>query len=174
MGEAIITRRVSVGVSGAELLADIEVTSAVTQVDITGLNITSDDEILLVSDVVTNLGAIAPRLYVNGNYTATNYYAQNLSVDNTSISAARVNYPYLMYGNANRNVFNNTRIKLTEGGYFTYQSSSCSDYLIAIFMAEYYGTSTFTMSTITNLRIDGNGNQFGIGSRFQLYKLGGA
>ena len=68
MGECVLTRR-SVVKNEYQKLADITVSgSAVTQVDISGLNIGKGEEIVLVSDIVNPIAsAVEYYLYQNAN-----------------------------------------------------------------------------------------------------------
>jgi len=160
-----------------ELLADITVSTATTTVDITGLNIDKDDEILLVSDIVdgTTTGC-SVSIYPNNNTTATNYYRQQLYAASTSVFGARANNAEYAYCDPNDKILGMVRIKLTNTGYFAWQSSHVYTYDEAdVQLLERYGTSTFTMSGVTSLRIASvETNGLGIGSRFQLYRTGGA
>ena len=178
MSEGILTRRVSIDAVEAELLADIEVTgSAVTQVDITGLNTTEDDEILLVSDIVNPLGSsISYSLYANGNVTATNYYRQELFVSGTTKLGERLNDSLAFFVSNNQKTLTFSNIKLTESGYFTTQNRGVLNYGgSGVAIISRYNTSTFTMASITSLNIiSAIASGIGVGSRFQLYKIGGA
>lgn len=176
MAEAVLTRR-SVVKNEYELLADITVSSATTQVDITGLNIGKDEEIVLIADVYNPTASGTPlSILVNGNYTVTNYYTQYISVNGTSVTAGRENNANLQYHDPVRKLLAIAKIKLTNSGYFVWQSDANRAYDLGsqLFYVPIYGTSTFTLSSITSLRISvGVANAIGIGSRFQLYKIGG-
>ncbi len=156
----------------AKKIADIIVSSATTQVDITGLDIDKDSEYMLVSDCVHN-GNTQFRLYANANYTDANYYTQYMVVASTSVSSNRVNYPYLTYNESGLYSLNISTLKLTNNGYIISQNNIVDKYssnLIGIRKA--YITSTFTTTSITSLRVASDiANGIGIGSRFTLYKL---
>lgn len=173
MAEAVLSRR-SVVKNEYQLLADITVSSATTQVDITGLNIGKDEEIVLVSDINNTSGSgIIAFLYANANYTNTNYYAQNIYANGTSVTGGRDNAPIYMAISASSKGFSITKIKLTNNGYIVSQSSEVRDYGVStMYMIEEYLTSTFTATSIISLRISvSTTNAIGIGSRFQLYKV---
>lgn len=172
MAEAIIPRR-TINKQEYVLLADVTVGTATTNLDINGLNIGKDEEIVLVSDV-KNIGTNnIIRLFCNGNNTATNYYNQYITANNTTISANRSNDAWFMFDSSGLfNFFQS--IKLTNNGYFVYQSKGSNFYGgSSIRVSDVYTTSTFTATSITSLRISGSvTNGIDAGSRFQLYKVG--
>lgn len=172
MGECIKIRRATIEPAGAELLADIIVGVATTSVDITGLNIGKDDELLLVSDVANSSGDMY--LYANNNLTNSNYWCQALVANGTTVAGYRYNLPYMRVTAGN--FFHSIKIKLTNSGYFVTQNESINlQGTSAIRLDNTYTTSTFTTTSITSLKITASvANQIGIGSRFQLYRLGGA
>jgi uncharacterized membrane protein len=65
-------------------------------------------------------------------------------------------------------------IKLTNSGYVISQHNSVESYGGAnVLLNSYYGTSTFTITSITQLSVVASvTNAIGIGSRFQLYRCG--
>lgn len=176
MGEAVLTRR-SVVKNEYQKLADITVSgSAVTQVDITGLNLVKGEEYVLVFEIINPTASVPSfRLFANSNYTDTNYYSQTLQVDNTTIGASRVNIASLGYAQPNNKLFGIAKIKLTNKGYFVFQVDGNYDVgLSTFYLATRHTTSTFTMTSITSLRIFSVvASSIGIGSRFQLYRSGG-
>lgn len=174
--DIITTRRTKVE-EGYELLADITVGTATTSVDITGLNIGKGDEVVLVSDVANVTTFCGYGLFVNNNTTSTNYWSQHLAGVGTSVVAERTNNPRYLYNNSAvlRSV-SIAKIKLTNSGYFIFQSSSSRDYSngTRILVGDWYGTSTFTMSAITSLKtICEVTNNISSGSRFQIYRIAG-
>lgn len=172
MGECIIAHR-SVVKNEYQKLADITVSSATTNVDITGLNIGKDEEIVLVCDINSVNSDHEMYLTVNGNNTITNYWHQRMYGAGATVGGARANTPLFIGLLNGKKGFVNSKIKLTNNGYFVFQSSTIRDYTtIEPFIQEYYGTSTFTMTSITSLRIASSGaNGLGTGSRFQLYRV---
>lgn len=176
MAEILIPRRTKIE-SGYELLADITVGTATTQVDITGLNIGKGDEIVLVSDITNAFGVDSSVvMYVNSNYTNTNYYCQELNASATSVTSGRYNVPYFGSVFTSKSTTYITNIKLTNSGYFVFQSNVGVSYgTSSIYIATNYVTSNFTATSITSLAVKSlNTNVIGAGSRFQLYKTGGA
>ena len=176
MGECVLTRR-SVVKNEYQKLADIIVSgSAVTQVDISGLNIGKGEEVVLVSEIDNPTGSIPGfRLYANDNYTDTNYWTQALEANGTTITGARNNIASCLFAQANSKTFINVKIKLTNNGYYVLQLDGIiNNGLSSMYMANRYTTSTFTLTSITSLRFYSTiANSIGIGSRFILYKVGG-
>lgn len=158
----------------AKKVADIIVSTATTQVDITGLSIDKDSEYMLVSDVVNASGTTdLIALYPNDNVTSTNYYNQNIYATGVDIASSRTNTNYCFAVYTGYKNFAITKIKLTNNGYFVYQSDTIPRYYgTNMFLSKNYGTSTFTMTSISKLSIKANiTNAIGIGSRFTLYKM---
>ena len=176
MAESILTRRTKVELEYI-LLADIIVDTATTTIDITGLDIGKDDELMLVCDINnTSVDGVLCYVYANANYTNTNYYSQRITANNTTTSANRDNHSAFMEVTNGSKVFSVSRIKLTNNGFFVSQSNMNRDYGVSgLQLIDRYLTSTFTLSSITSLRIaTSSTNAIGVGSRFQLYKIGGA
>lgn len=175
MGEILIPRRTKVE-NGYQLLADITVGTATTSVDITGLNIGKGDEVVLVSEIYNPIANNTTyRVFVNSNITLNQYYAQQLQADSTSVAGYRDNFPYITYAETNTKVFSIVPMKVTNSGYFVWQSQSNRKLgTSSMYLHHYYGTTTFTVSSVSTLTINANfTNAIGIGSRFQLYKIGG-
>lgn len=176
MGECILTRR-SVVKNESQLLADITVSgSAVTQVDISGLNIGKGEEVVLVSQFTNALGVtVALRLMFNGNYTLTNYYSQEVYADGTSVGASGVNNPMILNALRGLTSIINSKIKLTNNGHIVAQNDIENKLgTSSANITQTYHTTTFTTTSITSIRVAcSNTDGIGIGSRFQLYKVGG-
>lgn len=76
--------------------------SAATSISISGLDLTTDHEYLLRVSLVNATGSSATiSMFYNGDTTATNYYNQITTSDNTSTTAARVNSARVIIDNAN-------------------------------------------------------------------------
>lgn len=168
MAEAVLSRR-SVVKNEYELLADITVSSATTNIDITGLNIGKDEEIVLVGYFGDAGFGIGGYITVNGNNTLTNYYSQYIYALETSVVGKRDNNP-LFFVRKSEII---AKIKLTNSGYFVWQSSMIPNFVDnAPLLEEVYGTSTFTITNITSIRLFSNlANGISADSRIQLYKV---
>jgi len=152
------------------LVADTIVGTATTTVDLTGLNITKDDDYMLVSDIyATNISDV--KMYFNANYTVTNYYNQEMYASSTTVGGSRGNFPQFSYlGGISYKTQSFTNIKLTNNGYVVYQSKTVQNYGgSSVVVDNYAGTSTFTATSITSIRVLCSQNMAS-GSRFQLYK----
>ena len=132
---------------------------------------------LLVSDI-DNVGSNNDiYLYVNNNTTASNYYTQRLTAIGSSVASVRYNDSYfapLGGGGSNDKTLSFTNIKLTNNGYFTFLATLNDNYNVGTILRQiqFYGASTFTLSSITQLNIKGTiSNGIEAGSRFTLYKL---
>ena len=158
-----------------ELVADVTIGTATTQVDFSGLNFGKDDDLMLVSDVINQTASTASlRLFVNDNVTETNYYTQTLNADGTTVNGARVNDNIFNIANLSGGKgIAITKIKLTNSGYYVYQSDFIRSYgSSSLILYNRYCSSVFTISSITKISIISNIiNSIGVGSRFQLYRL---
>jgi hypothetical protein len=151
----------------AEKVADINITSTVTAVDISSLNIAKDSEYLLITYI--GLGG-TPALMVNDNTTFTNYYRQRIGGVASTASTDRVNDPAYCNG---ENVIAYTHIKLSEIGAFTFQSYVLNGLgTTAPSTQNWFGSSTAeNITSITKLNIRSINGNIQSGSRFELYKL---
>jgi hypothetical protein len=159
----------------AEKVADITVGTATTSVNITGLNIDKTGEYMLVSDYNNTSTGTPYYLFCNANVTDTNYYTQTLCAYSTTIDRYRTNNAMFFQNTGSKKGGCFTNIKLTNSGYFIFQSNYLANYGSDGASCEAYssyGTSTFTATSITSLTITSrDSNAIGIGSRFQLYKM---
>lgn len=161
----------------ATQVADIIIDTATTSVDITGLTIDKGSEYLLVANYVSSVSA-THNISVNNNNTLTNYYYQQLHAKGSSAPDGwRANAPNIFTIGGSGNLQYGIafmKIKLTNSGYFEYQANGIKYFGSSTTLTKNYGTSTFTMSSITQLTLTASqANGIGIGSRFQLYKLKG-
>lgn len=172
----------SVGEAGIpmyELLydSDVSATLPATQLDITGLNITKDDEVRMVYTFVGDSSSTSTdvSVYPNDLTTATNYYRQTLQAYGTTVNSPRQNNGIHFFGRStikssgfvDIKVSNNNRYVAQSqfANYIGVESSSFGQY-----NANIVGTQTVT--SITKLSIVGSRtNGIAPGSRFQLYKL---
>lgn len=161
-----------------ELVADTTAASNTTTVSFTGLNITKDDEYLIVCEVKSGAAAGWIRLFVNGNTTATNYQIQTLSGYGTSFSLVAEPQPVFVYAHSTtygEHSHATAQLKLTNSGYVVWQSRSNSYYRTDLGQytrnVQAYGGAEFTATSITSLEFTAVAtNGIGVGSRFQLYK----
>lgn len=158
-----------------ELIGEIVAAATTTSVSFTGLNLTADDEYMLVSDIYNSdsSGGATMHILVNGNNTLTNYCAQNIYAEGASGTSARSNDAYFSYSYPSAYCEAITHFRLNNSGYFTYNSlvnyrngtSACAAMRLN-------GTSKFTMSAITQITLLASvANKIMAGSRFRLYKL---
>lgn len=155
-----------------ELVSDIVVGTATTSVDFTGLNITKEDDYILVSDIKNTSSSCSYTLFVNGNNTATNYYYEQLYAYTTVVGGVRANSSRICFAATGNRALSISKIKLTNNGYFVFQSKFNQNYVgSGIEIGETSNTSTFTATNITSLRVNAEtSNQIDVSSRFQLYK----
>ena len=159
-----------------ELLSDITVGTATTSVDITSLALAKTDEILLVSDIVNTSASTSNYLmYFNNNTTATNYYYQSFTANSTTRTATRINSALMLDAAASAKSLVISKIKLTNNGYIVAQHESAENYGSGIILGSYYPFSKFTATSISQVTITASvADAIGVGSRFQLYRMGGA
>lgn len=158
----------------AEKVADITISTATTNVDISGLSIDKESEYMLVSEIVNSAGSASDyNLFANANYTATNYYSQSVLADSTTVSGARTNNTRFCFNSSAQRSIAYIPIKLTNNGYFVAKSDVARHFGgSGMRLEKRYLTSTFTATSLTAFRISASvTNAIGIGSRFQLYKM---
>lgn len=176
MADSILTRRTKVD-TNYQLIASHTVSgSATTQVDFTGLNIVKGEEILIVFDVVNAIASDnSISIFFNGNYTATNYYNQEIKGDGAAITASRGNNAYVGgVSNGNKTLMY-VNVALQNSGYITAMGDNTRNYgtPTALQWMNRYVSSTFTATSITSIRLLMSGtNGIGIGSNIEIYKVG--
>lgn len=160
-----------------QLLYEETVTSAKTQIDITGLNITKDDEVRLVytfkgdSTTTSNI-----RLFPNDKTTLTDYYWQVLAGAGSSVVAVRGNINRICYTASNRKVSGFADIKISNNDRYVFQSHwvemiGAESSAINNVVDNNVGTG-FTLTGITKLSIvSERTNGIEVGSKIQLFKV---
>ena len=154
-----------------ELLYEETVTSAKTQIDITGLNITKDDEIRLV---YTAVGANVFRIYPNDQSTLTNYWFQYLIGDGSSFFAGRINEPRFAQPGDGFRSLGFADIKVSNNDRFVVQSQFVQTRSGATDLSQWHFNivGTQTVSSITKLSIVASAaNGISADSKFQLFKV---
>jgi hypothetical protein len=153
-----------------ELLNDSgSITTAVTTYTINNLNISKEDNLVLVVDKITSNAML--KIGINNNNTATNYYTQIVEAYGSTIGLGRVNDNIIARSiNSGATI---SKLKLTENGYLTWQSQLNFRYIAGLTeIMDFYGVSTFTSTSITRIDLTSAvTNGIGVGSRIQLYKV---
>jgi len=137
-----------------KVIKEVQLTSDVTYVDFDGLDINEDKfYILLLTIKNPTASASDYDLYVEGDYTRTNYYHQLLVADGAAVSASRTNTPTVIYTLAGDRALATIHITRDPDGYF--RAFSQAD--------EYTGASvrlvlravckTATVANITRIRV---------------------
>jgi len=152
------------------LIYDHTVTTAVTQLDITGLSLEKGELYEMVATMVGGSGN--HRLFANNNVTTANYYSQWLEASGTYIAGYRYNENYIGIIGATNYIFK-AFIKLTNDGHYVISEKSTTSHgATSPGIYDVVMTSTFTMTNITSLQLNAiNANGIGINSRIQLYKV---
>lgn len=169
MSDALLRNTFTKIIPGYEEVADYTATGTIANYDFTGLNITKEDDYILVSEVIQNSNT---PLYIqfNDNYTNTNYWEQRIAAVNTTLSYERQNAPWFgasLSGGQYHHAI--TSIKLTNSGYISWNSKVIRGGGSTIPEQHIYnGGSTFTATSITSIRLALTAAL--VGSRFRLYK----
>jgi hypothetical protein len=158
-----------------EELADVNVTTATTQIDFDNLNITKDDELKLV---YTFVGATTTErdvsIFVNNNTTASDYTRQLILPLGSSIIANRSNTTDFSYIRSNQKSCGFMDIKVSNNDRFIGQNQNL-DHIgsqsSSLRQANHNIVSTFTVSSITKISVSSPSNHIGVGSRLTLYKV---
>jgi hypothetical protein len=158
----------------AEKVADIVVSSNTTQVDITGLDITKDNEYLLISDLLSSAGPQRVSIFPNNDINESNYYYQSIEGDGSSALAFRENVARLLPLEDGQSTLTYSHIKLSNIGAFTVQSYSIRNTGSSSLRLEnaFLSSIAENLTNVSQLSFrHANTNGIGNTSRFQLYKL---
>jgi len=153
-----------------QVLAEVEVASDCDYVDFTNLDINRDWFYILLF-TVKNPTASGTRyfLYVEGDYTNTNYYNQQIWGDGATVGANRVNEASISYVLSGGRASGSVTITKDSDGYFRYfdnYSYKTGSSIQDVFRA---GSKTAPVSNITSLRVAAEvSGAIGAGSRFIL------
>jgi hypothetical protein len=172
-------RRIKVTAEGVLVLQtygivfDWTATSNVTYVDVTGLDINSHwgywIYIAWYNPTTSTMGVY---MFVNGDYTTTNYYYERLSASGTSVSAARVNLPSITGGYGGERHIATAFLTLAPGRYpyaWSVTVRRPGDSVELLHLAWAYVSA---VSNITSLRFQsGVDNGIGAGTRIVIYRL---
>ena len=158
-----------------ELVSENIVSTGTTSITISGLNITKEDEYLLVASIYNPQASTARiRPFFNGNNTTTNYWQEFRASIGTTTTAGRENLSNLSNIGGGCRVFVTARLNVAEDGTITWQVSETTNTYPAtsVQTVEAYCTSTFTVTSITSIEINSTlASAIGAGSEFRLYKL---
>jgi len=163
---------VSAAAGDWQVLAEVEVASDCDYIDITGLDINSDWFYILLATIKNPTASDSDYfLYVEGDYTATNYYHQWIQVYGTSIAANRPNNPSIGYASSGERNLISVIITKDPDGYFRY-FSNISRYTSSIIeLISRAGSKTAPVTNITSLRVIAEiSGAIGAGSKFILAK----
>jgi len=166
-------RKIDVSAAGKwQVVYETTLSANMTYVDITGLNINTDKIYKLYLNLKNVAGTTAEcNIFINGNYTATEYYKQYMEINGTGITAGRAN---------DSNIGT-----IPSGGAFASEVSIYKDitnYLRVISYSNYsngsnirglstWNTTINTITNITSIRISSNtSNAFSAGSYILLCK----
>jgi hypothetical protein len=154
---------------------DIIVTSNVDYVDLLDLDINTHKAYLLIFTVKNSSTSDCQyKVYVNGNYTSTNYYSQYLYGGGSTTGASRLNDAIIEWISAGERSFVVVYIAKDPDGYFKciVIESGLTGSSVAIAIRSI--SSTFTVYNITSIRISASASGgIGAGSRIMLFRLGG-
>jgi hypothetical protein len=154
------------------------ITLPATQLDITGLSISKNDELRLVYTFVGDSTTFTTPvgLFPNDNTTQTNYHWQFLIGEGTSLEAGRLNKQDLTAFRSNAKVSGFADIKISNNDRFVYNSYNINavgsnSSSINNDNRNVVG-SGFTLTSITKLTIlSSRTNGIAAGSRIRLYKV---
>ena len=157
-----------------ELIADVNVTTATTQIDFDNLNITKDDELRLVYTAVGGSGTFRWRIFPNNLTNESNYHTQILEGSGSSLVAGRLNVNNLVNPD-NRKNSGYADIKISNNDRFVVQSQeiwNVGSGSSGIRNSSNNIVGTQTVSSITKLSIISVvSNGILANSRLTLYKV---
>lgn len=153
-----------------QTISEVNVTSDCDYVDFTGLDINSDWFYILFATIKNPTASDCNYyIFVEGDYTLSNYYMQELVVSGTSQNAQRYNFASVAWTTAGDRLLATAVITRDPAGYFRYYSNisrkTGSSHEICIKA----GSKTATVSNITQIRISAQQTGgIGAGSKFIL------
>lgn len=156
-------------ISGWEKIAETVLTSAVTNVDFTGLNINTDRFYVLFLAIKFVADPAIMRIFVEGDYTLTNYYAQWLTASGTSVTAGRLNEPHIFDLVAGESFLATVTITRDPDGIFRYTSLPSARAASSVSFVTIAGAKTASVTNITSIRISTSGDM-AVGSILMLCK----
>jgi len=168
-----VARKIDVSAVGKwQVVYETTLNSDLAYIDITGLDINTDKEYkLTVITRNTSSNNLHYFMYVNNDYTNSNYYAQSLSADGTSVAALRDNYPNLMTSWGNANVYCNANLIRDISGYPRAIIEEANRSGNSISYVSYAWTKTATVTNITSIRLSSqSGNNFSAGTYILICK----
>ena len=147
----------------------------VDYVDFTSLDINTHGCYIILAHLTNPTASnSAYYVYVENDYTATNYYSQYTAGNGTTVGAGRLNSSeigHLLAGSSGTIVL---FIMRDPQGYPRFHSFSNQYGATAVQNVYYAGTKTATVTNITSIRIHaGVAGAIGAGSRLMLFRLGG-
>ena len=154
-------------------VADVTQTVASNYIDLTGLDIQKGDMYSLVASVKNDGTSFAQiKLFINNNYTDSNYKAQRTRSSGTSISNSAETTPFTAGVSSPYESVFKANINVTNDDYMTYISKNNRNVDGSIEVEMCVGNSTFTASGgISSIRIASSvTNGIGVGTRVQLIK----
>ena len=157
-----------------ELIADIEPSVGTTQIEISGLNITSNDELRLIYDARSNTtgGDVRFGVCINDNLTDSDYTKQRIFTVNDN-GAQRDSVARIVLGRFNRAAKGEAIINLSEQGHMileNYYVNRIGNEVNSAFQARAYIMSNFTVNEINKITIRTTAFNSGPLTRFQLFK----
>jgi len=153
-----------------KVIAEVETTADVDYVDFTGLDINRDKFYILFATIGNPPNPLTfYYFFVEGDYTLTNYYSQELYVWGNSVSGYSENSPLtLTLAGLDRTLFY-TVITRDPLGFFRYYSSVSSRQDASLIIEIYAGVKTSSVDNITSIRFAANrAGGIGAGSKFLL------
>jgi len=153
-----------------QVLSEVDVASNCDYVDFTGLDINTDWFYILFCTIKNpTASGVIYYLFVEGDYTTTNYYAQYLESNGTTVNANRQNFPIIgTVSNGARGLFS-VKVARDPDGYFRYFSAINREVGSSQRIAIRAGSKTATITNITQLRVSVSvSGAIGAGSKFIL------
>jgi len=156
-----------------EKIAEVILTSNVTRIDFTGLDINTHKAYLLIytaKNPTTSTSGI--NFYVENDTTSANYYKEYVQIDGTTVTAGRVNDPNIVYFPAGDRVAGYVYFFRDPDGYYKAVGYNCYGTGSGVSMCFGVISKTATVTNITQINIvAGVANSIGAGSKFLLFKV---
>ncbi|RLE76539.1 MAG: hypothetical protein DRJ44_03890 [Thermoprotei archaeon] len=153
-----------------EKIYETTLSSNVTSITITGLDINSDKQYKLIINLKNGAGSGLFRIYVNNDTTATNYYEQRLLANDTTVTANRINDCYI--DGVTVEAYVEIDIIRTNDGYILMFVKNSLNRGSSVYTGVRAISTAGTHTNLTQIDLVGStSGLFGAGTRIMLFKI---
>jgi len=158
-------------VVGLDLIKEVTVEADSDYVDIDGLDIKTHKFYLLIVNIKNGSSSFSyTKLYVEEDYTDANYYTQRIFGGEATVSAERLNEPFIGSISDGQTLLSVVYIILDADGYLHFDGHIGTNRGNNIYLHLAHGSNINTFSNITKIRIAGSVSKaIGAGSKILIF-----